>query len=146
MLPASACVGERGRGRKACACDTAALALASSSVHPSALCAQMGGRSDGPSQCTIRATATRKHLRAAMSTGPLLRMRHALYHRIFISVPSRARDDQAGNTASINVTKMYRPAGVDPGKKNLRGLNYIVSSTSSYLGTFNLLFMMKKIE
>ncbi len=111
MLPASACVGERGRGRKACACDTAALALASSSVHPSALCAQMGGRSDGPSQCTIRATATRKHLRAAMSTGPLLRMHHALYHRIFISVPSRARDDQAGNTASINVTKMYRPAG-----------------------------------
>jgi hypothetical protein len=107
----------------------------------------MGGRSDGPSQCTIRATATRKHLRAAMSTGPLLRMHHALYHRIFISVPSRARDDQAGNTASINVTKMYRPAGwIQEQNFFFEGLNYTVSSTSNYLGTFSLLFMMKKIE
>lgn len=42
---------------------------------------------------------------------------------------------------------MYRPAGVDPGTNFFfEGLNYTVFSTSNYLGTFSLLFMMKKIE
>lgn len=35
-------------------------------------------------------------------------------------------------------------AGADLGKKKLGGLNYAVSSISSYLRTFSLLFMVKK--